>query len=98
MDDYKFKKCMYKKKHLYIGFLKNKTEENERRYKNKLTAILKYCKKDYYANFLTKHKNNITQIWKTLNTITKGNKNEYSTTAEFPICIGNEINKKRSCK
>ena len=91
-------KC--EKKHICIGCLKNKTEENERKhkkYKIKLTAILKYCKKDYYANLLIKYKNNIKQIWKILNTITKGDKNEHSTPAEFLICKGNEINKK-SCK
>ena len=77
MDDYEFKMHV-KKKHLYIGFLKNKTEENERKYKkykNKLTAIFKYCKKVYYANLLIRYKNNIKQIWKILNTITKGDKN-----------------------
>ena len=81
----------FKYYHLYIGFLKNKTEENERKYlkKKKLAAILKYCKKDYYANLLIKHKNNIRQIWKILNTMTKGNKNEHSTSAEFLICKGN---------
>ena len=57
--------------------------------KNKLTAILKYCKKDYYANLLIKYKNNIKQIWKILNNITKGDKNEHSTLAEFLICKGN---------
>ena len=55
---------------------------------------MKYCKKDYYANILTKHKNNIKLIWKILNTITKGDKNEHSTPVEFLICKGNEINKK----
>ena len=40
-----------KKKYLYIKFLTNKTEDNEKRkkmHKNKLTAIFKYCKKNYY--------------------------------------------------
>ena len=69
-----------------------KTEENEkkyRKYKNKLTTILKYCKKDFYAKLLIKYKNNIKQIWKILCTITKGDKNEHSTPAEFLICKGN---------
>ena len=86
-----------KKKYSYIGFLKNKTEENERKYakfKNKLTSILKDCKIDYYANLLIRYKNNIRQIWEILNTITKGDKNEHSAPAEFFICKGNEINKK----
>ena len=99
MDDYKFKNAYIGiiLHLLYIGFLKNKTEENKgkhKKYKNKLKAILKDCKKDYYANLLIKHKNNIEQIWKILNTITKGDKNEHSTPAEFLICKGNEINKK----
>ena len=54
--------------------------------KNKLTAILKYCKNDYYANLLITYKYNIKQIWKILNTITNGDKNEHSTIAEFFIC------------
>ena len=55
---------------------------------------MKYCKNDYYANLLIKHRSNIKQILKILNTITKGDKNEHSTPAEFLICKGNEINKK----
>ena len=52
---------------------------------------MKYCKKDYYANILIIYKNNVKQIWKILNTITKGDKNY---PAEFFICKENEINKK----
>ena len=43
---------------------------------------------------MIKHKNNIKPIWKILNTIIKGDKNEHSTPAEFLICKGNETNRK----
>ena len=63
-----------KKNNLYRIFIKVKTEESERkykRYKNKLTRILRSCKKDYYCKKLEVNINNIKGIWNLLNSIIK---------------------------
>lgn len=61
-----------KKNTLYKKCIKNRTKENEmkyKKYKNKLTDIIRKCKKDYYNNVLEKNKNNIRGTWKILNSI-----------------------------
>lgn len=61
-----------KKNFLYKEFIKNRNKEKEmkyKRYKNKLTDIMRNCKKDYYCKLLDKNKNNIKETWKILNSI-----------------------------
>lgn len=51
-----------KKKTLYREFIKHRTIEIEHRYKkykNKLTNIMRTCKKEYYAKLIDNNKNNI---------------------------------------
>ena len=71
------KKSCNRKNKLYLNFIKNRTEQNEKKYKtykNKLTAILRYSERDYYNELLDKHKTNIKQTWQVLNqVIRKGN-------------------------
>ena len=57
---------------LYRQFLKKRTEECEtkyKRYKNKLTAIMRYCEKEYYTDMLVVNKGNIKETWKILNSL-----------------------------
>ena len=52
--------------------MKNRTPDSEnkyKKYKNKLTNILRNCEKDYYSQILENHKNNIKETWKVLNSI-----------------------------
>lgn len=60
----------YKKKNLlYKQLLKMRTKEAERKYKkykNKLTNIMRITRKDYYNKLLEKHKNNTQGTWKLL--------------------------------
>ena len=88
-----------KKKYLYIKFLQNITEHNEKRYKmnkNKLTAILKYCKKNFSINLLNKYKNDIKQTVKILKAISKGKKYEHSYLSDFVVSNENTINHKNA--
>ena len=61
-----------KKKLLNIAFLKSKTLKDElryKKYKNKLTMILKKCKWQYFSDLISRHKNNYVEIWKVLKNI-----------------------------
>lgn len=61
-----------KKNTLYREFIKHKTKEAEnkyKKYKNKLTNIMRICKKEHYHKILDNNKNNIRGIWKLLNNI-----------------------------
>ena len=61
-----------KKNTLYREFIKHRTMEAENKYKtykNKLTNIMRNCKKDYYNKLLENHKHNIKGIWNILNSI-----------------------------
>ena len=61
-----------KKKLLYIAFLKSKTLKDElkyKKYKNKLTLILKKCKRQYFSDLISRHKNNNAETWKVLKDI-----------------------------
>lgn len=63
-----------KKNGLHKQFLKYKTSEAElkyKKYKNKL-SILRESKKEYYTKLLNIKKNNIRDMWKTLNNIIGG--------------------------
>ena len=41
-----------------------------KKYKNKLTSILRQAEKDYFSNKLFEAKNNLAKTWKTINNIT----------------------------
>lgn len=45
------------------------TDSKYKRYKNKLTNIMRTCKKDYYYRLLDINKSNIKGIWNVLNSI-----------------------------
>ena len=61
-----------KKNTLYREFVKHRTKEAEnkyKKYKNKLTSIIRICKKEYYSTILENNKNNIKSIWTILNNV-----------------------------
>ena len=69
-----------KKNCLYKRYLKSRTKDAEVRYKmykNKLTAVLRYCEKQYYTDLLQNCKNNIRDTWKVLKKVI-GNENKKS--------------------
>uniref|UniRef100_A0A8C6VZ07 Reverse transcriptase domain-containing protein n=1 Tax=Nothobranchius furzeri TaxID=105023 RepID=A0A8C6VZ07_NOTFU len=81
--------CKRKNK-LYKIFLTNGTKENEdkyKKYRNRLTTILRYEKKSYYEKLLQKSQNNIKPTWSVLNKIIKNQNNIC-----FPTCIVKEGN------
>lgn len=60
------KNACRKKNTLYREFLKNRTEQVEnkyKKYKNKLTTILRISKQEYYSKLLDRNKSNIKSIW-----------------------------------
>lgn len=60
---------------LYREFIRLRTKETEnrcKRYKNKLTHIIRVSKKDYYQKLLEENKN-IKELWTTLNSIIRNN-------------------------
>ena len=72
-----------KKNRLYVKFLKQRStdaEERYKKYKNKLTSILRYCEKEYYTNLLECQKNNVKGTWKVLNKIIR----KKNTSSKFP--------------
>ena len=61
-----------KKTLLYKKFLKTITivsEEKYKKYKNKLTAILRRCEKQYFTELLEINKGNMKETWKILNSL-----------------------------
>lgn len=63
-----------KKNNLYKLFIKSKTVEAElryKRYRNKLTDIIRSSKQLYYRQLLYENKNNIKRTWDTLNSLIK---------------------------
>ena len=67
-----FKDACKKKNKLYVAFKKNPTFQNEckyKRYKNKLTNILRICEETYYSNKLDKVKADNAETWQVLNEI-----------------------------
>ena len=59
-----------KKTLLYKEFLKTRTnvsEEKYKTYKNKLTAMLRRCEKQYFTELLEINKGNMKETWKILN-------------------------------
>ena len=72
-----------KKNKLYKQFLKYKSNSSlvkYKKYKNKLTSILRCEQKRYYNNLLIKCKNDIKGTWKILNRVIKGK----TTVNSFP--------------
>ena len=58
-------KSCRKKNKLYKCYIKCKTTVNEnkyKRYRNKLTSILRFCEKKYYSDLLVKYSNNIKKL------------------------------------
>ena len=65
--------CIRKKNNLYKTYLNNKSQlllEKYKKYKNKLTSILRQAEKDYFSNKLSETKNNLAKTWKIINNIT----------------------------
>ena len=63
------KNACKKKKHVIQTIPKNRTLEREakyKKYKNKLTAILRYSEKQHYSNILELNKMNMKETWKIL--------------------------------
>ena len=78
------KNACRKKNLLYKEFLKTRTnvsEEKYKKYKNKLTAILRHCEKQYFTELLEINKGNMKETWKILNGLinkkTKRQTNKY---------------------
>ena len=70
-----FKSCNRKNK-LYEIFLQNKTVRNERvykDYKNKLTSLVQFARRQYYVVILDRCKGNAKERWKVLNGIVNRN-------------------------
>lgn len=67
-----------KKNTLYRGFMKQRTKEAEdkyKKYKNKLTNIIRICRKECYSKILYNNKDSIKGLWDILNSIIKNNNN-----------------------
>ena len=61
-----------------MRFLKNRNGQNEqnyKKYKEKLSSILRFCKKDYLSKLLTMYHNNNKQTWTIINDIINHRKN-----------------------
>ena len=86
-----------KQKTLYKRFLKNRTKDNEQKYKaykNRLINIKRFSQKEYYSNLLEVNKNNIKETWNILNNIInkKAKKSQYPQ--QFNDSNGNIITDK----
>lgn len=81
-----------KKIALYRDFLRTRTKDAEiryKRYKNRLTNILRYSKKEYYMKQLDINRNNNKRLWEILNSVIKrgtGQKND----PKYFICNDHE--------
>ena len=81
-----------KKNTLYREFLKHRTAEAEnkyKKYKNKLTGIMRIRKKEYYNEILENNKNNIKGIWNILNSIIRNGSRQTNYPEYF---IDNDLN------
>lgn len=82
-----------KKNVLYRNYIKKRSPQTEAKYKtykNKLTTVLRKCKKEYYQTLLEKNKNNIKGIWSVLNGLFRKNSKTTCTTEHY-ICNGETI-------
>ena len=78
---------------MYKQFLKCRSAHKlakYKRYKNKLTSVLRYAEKSYYNDLLLKHKGSTKNIWMTLNGLIKNKASSSSYPEEFN-CNGNVI-------
>ena len=83
------KNACIKKNNLYLAFLKDRSELTESRYKKyktKLTKLLRLEKKNYYRKKLEDCKTNTRETWKILNNIIGKRKSETKYSNEF--CVG----------
>ena len=86
-----------KKNRLCKTFLKRPSHRNEtvyKKYKNKLSHVIKTAKKNYYENEFLKYKNDIKMTWQTINKVLNRNKNREKFKSEHtdPIDIANKFN------
>lgn len=80
------KNACKKKNHLYARYLSsNCTQalEKYKKYKNKLTQILRSCEKHHFDKILKEQSNNIRGTWKILNSIIGKNKNQKKYPEQF---------------
>ena len=83
-----------KKNLLYRQFLKKRTDECEskyKKYKNKLTAILRYCEKQYYTDILDYNKGNIKETWKIINSLINKQSKKRKYVAQNLIAMGTRL-------
>ena len=83
------KNACKKKNLLYKLFLKNRTIERETKYKNKLTAILRYSAKQHYSNILELNKMNMKESWIILNTVI----NQKEKGSQYPTQFNDDARK-----
>lgn len=79
-----------KKNTLFWEFIKQRTKEAEKKYKNyknKLTNIIMVCRKEYYTKILHYNKSNIKGIWDILNSIFKNSAKQQSNPQYINIII-----------
>ncbi len=75
-----------KKNYLYKQFLKYRTEQAEikyKKYKNKLTSILRSAEQIHYSKKLLQHKGDLKMTWKILNEITQRKKKVNNNSPRF---------------
>lgn len=68
---------------LYVKFIRNPSLSNDQRYKkykNKLTSILRLCEKDYFSKLIEEKKNDVKGTWRILNDIIR----KKSCACDFP--------------
>ena len=68
--------------------MRQRTKEAEnkyKKYKNKLTNIIRIARKEYYNKLLDNNKNNIKGIWNILNTVIKNSSKQLSYPRYFII-------------
>ena len=71
---------------MYRRFVKGrsaKVEVKYKKYKNKLTTILRFSEKQYYTQMLSKYRSNVKQTWCILNDIIKRKQNSANIPSEF---------------
>ena len=83
----------HKKNSLYEQFISNRSIENEtkyKRYRNKLTSILRACEKKYYNDLIIQNKSDIKATWRIINSVVK-NKDHPQLPVEFKNSSGYKI-------
>ena len=62
-------------------------ESKYKRYKNKLTSILRYCEKQYYTDILDLNKGNMKETWKIINSLINKQSEEKKCVAQNFIAM-----------